>query len=109
MVYKGTEAAFAEIAGTYREVPVFAYSGNYVDRRARARSHGGDCSRDTVRILKTTVDDLCRLSVKEFLLRSAMAGSIEECMDRNLGRRHRHKENRLSPCVRLEQRGSRKD
>nr|WRH23610.1 hydroxymethylglutaryl-CoA reductase [Naematelia aurantialba] len=88
MISKGTEAALEALQERYPEMRVLALSGNYctdkkpaainwIEGRGKSVVAEAIVPGDTVRkVLKTTVEDLCRLNVKKNLIGSAMAGSI---------------------------------
>ncbi|KAJ7599222.1 hydroxymethylglutaryl-coenzyme A reductase-domain-containing protein [Mycena floridula] len=88
MISKGTEAALATLQAYFPSTTILALSANYcTDKKPSAinwiEGRGKSVVAEAVvpgkvvkGVLKTTVEDLCRLNIKKNLIGSAMAGSI---------------------------------
>ncbi|KAJ2158275.1 3-hydroxy-3-methylglutaryl-coenzyme A (HMG-CoA) reductase isozyme [Coemansia sp. RSA 552] len=88
MISKGCEQALRFIQSRFRDCEVVSVSGNYctdkkpaainwIEGRGKSVAAEAIISGDVVRkVLKTSVDDLCRLNICKNLVGSAMAGSM---------------------------------
>ncbi|KAJ2141130.1 3-hydroxy-3-methylglutaryl-coenzyme A (HMG-CoA) reductase isozyme [Coemansia sp. RSA 678] len=88
MISKGCEQALRFIRSKFSDCEVIAVSGNYcTDKKPAAinwiEGRGKSVAAEAVipgaivrKVLKTTVEDLCRLNISKNLIGSAMAGSV---------------------------------
>ncbi|KAJ2415285.1 3-hydroxy-3-methylglutaryl-coenzyme A (HMG-CoA) reductase isozyme [Coemansia sp. RSA 2530] len=88
MISKGCEAALRLIQSRFEDCEVISVSGNYctdkkpaainwIDGRGKSVAAEAVIPGDVVRrVLKTSVEDLCRLNISKNLIGSAMAGAM---------------------------------
>ncbi|KAJ2057366.1 3-hydroxy-3-methylglutaryl-coenzyme A (HMG-CoA) reductase isozyme [Coemansia sp. S146] len=88
MISKGCEAALRLIQSRFEDCDVISVSGNYctdkkpaainwIDGRGKSVAAEAIIPGDVVRrVLKTSVEDLCRLNISKNLIGSAMAGAM---------------------------------
>ncbi|KAJ2866700.1 3-hydroxy-3-methylglutaryl-coenzyme A (HMG-CoA) reductase isozyme [Coemansia aciculifera] len=88
MISKGCEAALRLIQSRFEDCEVISVSGNYctdkkpaainwIDGRGKSVAAEAIIPGDVVRrVLKTSVEDLCRLNISKNLIGSAMAGAM---------------------------------